>query len=365
MAKEDSQNVRSRSRVPLGERWQEAEVFRFLVERIEDYAIFLLDSDGYVASWNRGLQLIKGYTAAEIIGQHISIFYTPEDRKARLPERLLEMARTDGQVENEGWRVRKDGTRFWADVVITALTDDSGELRGYGKVTRDLTARKETQDALSELSGRLIGLQDEERRRLVHELHDTTSPLLTSLTGKLYSAREYAQNNPALEKLVSEALTMAEGVGTMVRTISSMLYPPIIEQSGLLPALRWYFGTFTSRTGIQVNPTLPSTMRRLPLEHEVVLFRVVQEHLRASQVAGATTIRMNLEVGEQIDLVVESIDGQWARDLKDIRIGRGESGAVFAGMRERLRQLGGTMTIDPVRPNLAVRVRLPAGERIN
>ena len=360
MAKEDPQDVRSR--VPPEERWQEAEVFRFLVERIEDHAIFLLDSDGYVASWNRGLHLIKGYTAAEIIGQHISVFYTPEDRKAQLPERLLETARTEGQVENEGWRVRKDGTRFWADVVITALTDDSGQLRGYGKVSRDLTARKETHDALSDLSGRLVGLQDEERRRLVHELHDTTSPLLTSLTGKLYSAREHARSNPALEALVNEALTMAEGVGTMVRTISSMLYPPLIEQSGLVPALRWYFGTFASRTGIQVGSALPSTMRRLPLDQEVVLFRVAQEYLRLSQVAGAITIRMSLKVGEQIDMTVEAFDGDWSRNLKDIRTGRGESGAVFAGIRERLRQFGGTMTIDPTRPTLAVRVRLPAGD---
>src|SRR5262245_26296683 len=193
------------------------EAFRLLVERIKVYAIFLLDPDGHISSWNQGLQCIKGYTAAEIIGQHLSVFYTPEDVAAGLPKRLLEIAETEGHIENEGWRVRKDGSRFWANVVITALKDDAGTLRGFVKVTRDLTIRKEMQDALSELSGRLLGLQEEERRRLMHELRDTTSPLLTSLTGKLYQAREYARGDPHLAELMSEALAMAEATATMVR----------------------------------------------------------------------------------------------------------------------------------------------------
>ena len=108
---------------------------------VRDYAIFLLDHQGRVLTWNSGAQAIKGYMADEVVGRHISLFYTPEDAAARRPERMLRAAAAEGRVEDEGWRVRKDGTRFWADVVISAITDASGAVIGYSKVTRDLTER--------------------------------------------------------------------------------------------------------------------------------------------------------------------------------------------------------------------------------
>jgi PAS domain S-box-containing protein len=114
---------------------------RLLVDSVRDYAIFALDTHGNVVSWNAGAKRIKGYEAHEIIGRHFSNFYPEEDKAARKPERELEDAIRDGRVEDEGWRIRKDGTRFWANVVITALRDESGTLVGFAKVTRDLTAR--------------------------------------------------------------------------------------------------------------------------------------------------------------------------------------------------------------------------------
>ncbi len=115
------------------------ERFRLLVERVKDYAIFMLTPEGRVASWNDGAQHIKGYTAREIVGEHVSRFYEAEAIARRWPEHELAVARKTGRFEDEGWRVRKDGTRFWANVVITALHDDAGELYGFAKVTRDLT----------------------------------------------------------------------------------------------------------------------------------------------------------------------------------------------------------------------------------
>jgi PAS domain S-box-containing protein len=115
------------------------ERFRLLVESVVDYAIFMLDPDGRVASWNTGAERLKGYRQDEVLGQHYAIFYTPENRAANLPDRLLAGARTEGRVIDSGWRVRKDGTRFWADVVITALFEESGQLTGFAKVTRDMT----------------------------------------------------------------------------------------------------------------------------------------------------------------------------------------------------------------------------------
>ena len=121
------------------------EMFRLLVDSVRDYAIFLLDPAGHVASWNLGAARIKGYQASEIIGKHFSAFYPPDDVRAGKPDWELVVAADSGRFEDEGWRVRRDGSRFWANVVITALRDGNGTLRGFGKVTRDLTARREAE----------------------------------------------------------------------------------------------------------------------------------------------------------------------------------------------------------------------------
>lgn len=120
-------------------------VFRLLVSGVKDYAIFMLDPKGFVMTWNEGAQRIKGYTADEIIGQHFSKFYTDELKKAKHPDNELEIAKKDGSYEEEGWRVRKDGTLFWANVVITAIYDE-GKLIGFAKVTRDLSERKKIKE---------------------------------------------------------------------------------------------------------------------------------------------------------------------------------------------------------------------------
>jgi PAS domain S-box-containing protein len=122
--------------------------YRLLVDAITDYAIYMLDAGGFVASWNPGAERFKGYRAHEILGQHFSRFYTEEDRAAGLPERALRLAAEEGRFEREGWRVRKDGSRFWAHVVIDPIRDAEGEVIGYAKVTRDLTERRAAEDAL-------------------------------------------------------------------------------------------------------------------------------------------------------------------------------------------------------------------------
>ena len=124
------------------------ERFRLLIESVQDYAIFMLDPTGHVVSWNPGAERLKQYTAEEIAGQHFSKFYPPVDLAAGKPARELEIARAEGRVEDEGWRLRKDGTRFWASVVITAIYDRRGELTGFAKVTRDLTARRAAEEKL-------------------------------------------------------------------------------------------------------------------------------------------------------------------------------------------------------------------------
>lgn len=129
-------------------RGDDARRIQLLVDAISDYAIYMLDVQGHVASWNSGAQRLKGYTAPEILGRHFSTFYTPEDRKAGIPTRALETAAREGRFEAEGWRVRKDGSRFWANVIVDPIRDEEGDLIGFAKITRDITEKKAAQDAL-------------------------------------------------------------------------------------------------------------------------------------------------------------------------------------------------------------------------
>lgn len=143
----------------------ELERYKLLVESVQDYAIFFMDTDGYIQTWNKGAQKAKGYSASEIIGKHFSIFYDPKEIQDKKPERELEIAKKVGRVEDEDWRVRKDGSKFWANVVITALYDDDGDLQGFAKVTRNLTERKEHEDSLR-IANRLLQEQQRELQRL-------------------------------------------------------------------------------------------------------------------------------------------------------------------------------------------------------
>jgi PAS domain S-box-containing protein len=162
-------------------RHQSEEMFRLLVDSVTDYAIFMLDPDGRVATWNDGARRIKGYTREEILGRHLSIFYPEEDVRAGKPQRLLQIARDEGRVEDEGWRVRRDGTRFWANVVITAVLDADRNLRGFAKVTRDVTARKTAEETQRQLlvSQEVNRAKDEFLAVISHEMR---SPL-TSILG--------------------------------------------------------------------------------------------------------------------------------------------------------------------------------------
>jgi PAS domain S-box-containing protein len=131
-----------------------ADPFKLLVQSIVDYAIFMLDPNGFITSWNAGAERIKGYTAEEIIGKHFSTFYTEEDRAAGLPQKVLDTARKQGKFSGEGWRVRKDGSRFWASVVVDRISDENGKLIGFAKIARDMTEQREAQHALLEAERR-------------------------------------------------------------------------------------------------------------------------------------------------------------------------------------------------------------------
>ena len=161
------------------------ERFRLLIQSVTDYAIYMLDAEGHVTSWNPGAQRFKGYSPDEIIGQHFSRFYTEEEREAGVPSYALKTAREQGKFEAEGWRVRKDGTRFWASVVIDPVRTADGELIGFAKITRDLTERKKAPGELEQTRERFLSREDESDRQAHRWSHQDLTNLLSVILGSL------------------------------------------------------------------------------------------------------------------------------------------------------------------------------------
>ena len=209
---QDSIPVTGKSRLPAGTDYSlvgRDDAFRLLVKSVRDYAIFLLDQNGNVVSWNEGAQRIKGYTESEILNRHFSIFYPEEVAAAGFPAEELAAASEAGRFEDEGWRVRKDGSRFWANVVITAVRSEEGELLGFGKVTRDLTERRRNEEQIRALNTELQVRVDElagvnrelEEQRTDNEIfvysasHDIRAPLvnLQGFAGEVKLACEELQ----------------------------------------------------------------------------------------------------------------------------------------------------------------------------
>jgi PAS domain S-box-containing protein len=184
-----------RSDEPVSALRDDARLYRLLVQTVRDYAIFVLDPTGRVLTWNPGAQRFKGYTADEIIGRHFSVFYPAEDVAAGKPDEELRQAIAVGRVEDEGWRIRKDGTRFWASVVITALHDDQGRLVGFAKVTRDLTERRASE----------LRAQDDARRVAAAELANLAK-------GEFLAAMSHELRTP-LNAIGGYADLLAMGIG--------------------------------------------------------------------------------------------------------------------------------------------------------
>jgi PAS domain S-box-containing protein len=173
-----------------------------LLQAVTDYAIFLLDKEGRVLTWNTGAQRIKGYTQGEIIGEHFSRFYPAQDVDDGKPERALRAAAEDGHYEEEGWRGRKDGSRFWAEVVITPLWDDAGGVVGFAKVTRDLGGQQRAEDQL-----RLIA----ERERIAKELQAGTIKLLFAVGLHLQSLAASSRGEEAIKKELQDCIAELDG----------------------------------------------------------------------------------------------------------------------------------------------------------
>jgi PAS domain S-box-containing protein len=227
-----------------------ATLHSLLIESVVDYAIFVLDTRGHVLSWNTGAERMKGYSADEIIGKRFSVFYTREDVAAEKPERELQVATREGRVEDEGWRVRKDGSRFWASVVIAGLRDTGGQLIGFAKVTRDLTARRDKEDA-GRRQAAAEGARAEAERQSGHlaELNERLQGQAVELEAQTEEAQALAEELEQSNEELHEALATAEHAraeaevanrakADFLRTVSHELRTPLNAIEGYVQLLQ-------------------------------------------------------------------------------------------------------------------------------
>jgi len=331
------------------------ERFRLLVEGVQDYAIFMLDPAGHVTSWNAGAERLVGYRPDDILGAHLARFSTAPDVRRGKPDQNLELAKLQGRAEDEGWRVRKDGSRFQANVIITALRDDQGSLLGFAQVTRDITGLKQAEKQLRDsreqlraLAAYLQSVREEERTRIAREVHDELGQALTGLKMELaWLDKKFAESGqfPALRFLRQKTREIPEVVDQIistVRKIATELRPGVLDDLGLEAAIEWQIHDFQKRTGIKCEFASNLSDIALSQERATAVFRIFQETLtNIARHANASRVKIKLEAshGKLLLEVQDNGKGMTARDLS------GAKSLGLLGMRERATMLDGEVTI--------------------
>ena len=385
------ENVTDRIRSEQALRESE-ERFRLLVQGVQEYAIFQLDPLGQVVSWNNGAERLKGYRAEEVLGKHFSVFYPPEDVTSGKPEQILSVATERGQSEDEGWRIRKDGSRFWANVVITALRNAKGSLQGFAKVTRDMTDRHGKEESLAKakellelrveqrtfvlarvnqelrteiaervrakeqskasleqlraLAERLQSAREEERTSVAREIHDELGQACTAIKMDLaLIGHKTTKRQTRLRAKVDSAIRLVDEMIVALRRIASDLRPRTLDDLGLIAALEWQAQEFESRTGIRCRVTLPQEPLALDSERSTAIFRIFQESLtNVARHAHATRVEARLERGAD-QLVFQVHDNGRGFDLEEAKARRSLG---LVGMQERALLLNGELKVEGV-----------------
>lgn len=351
-----------------------------------DDAIISKNLDGVITSWNAGAERLFGYTAEEVVGQSIKLVIPPE-RHVEEDEILARLRRGERIDHFETVRVRKDGARLNISLTISPIRDSAGWIVGASKVARDITERKRAEDALRsseerlrvltetleqqvkartvelelrnaeissqseqlrDLSARLMQAQDDERRRIARELHDSAGQILAGLALNLANIAKYAPENiPHVSGAIEHSQELVAELTQEIRTMSYLLYPPLLEETGLAETILWYVQGLKDRSGLAIAVDIPTDFPRLSPDAELVVFRVVQEAMtNIHRHSHSKTAAIRISVADKSVLVEIRDEGQGipADKLKQIQ-SRG-LGVGIRGMRERVRQLNGEMTID-------------------
>ncbi|MFC3454564.1 PAS domain-containing sensor histidine kinase [Amycolatopsis speibonae] len=311
-----------------------AVLFELFVHSVVDYAIYMLDVNGRVISWNPGAERIKGYSEAEILGRHFSVFYTENDIAEGKPAEELLVAAEVGSHEDEGWRLRRGGERFWANTVITALRDGQGSLVGFGKVTRDLTERRRTQE---ETTGRRLAFthfvraQETERRRIAWDVHDDSIQSMIAVSMRLQMLATQRQDSALMQ--LDDAI---QGAIRRLRILVARLRPPALNEDDLVASVRDYLADVVDGWGLDY--TLRHDFTAKPQSDIVVTaFRILQEALvNVRKHANATTVVVSLtgQDGGLLAKVADNGDGMKTGGESSHQALSGEH-IGMASMRER------------------------------
>jgi PAS domain S-box-containing protein len=278
------------------------EQLRRLVNGIHDYAIFMLDPNGRIVSWNAGAARIKRYSREEVLGKHLSLFYTPEDRASDLPGHALGTAAREGRYEGEGWRVRRDGTRFWANVVIDAIHDSDGTLIGYGKITRDVTEKREAILALDQTRDQLAQAQKMETiGQLTGGVAHDFNNLLAAIISSLRLLQKRLPNEPQSNRLVENALNAAERGASLTQRLLTFarrqdLKPEIVDVSKLIGDMTELLSRSIGPSSVAIEITSsggPTTARIDPTQLELAVFNLAINARDAMPNGGALSIRIS------------------------------------------------------------------------
>jgi len=316
------------------------ERYRLAVENVQDYVIYHIDPHGVVTSWNKGAERIKGYTESEVLGQHFRLFYTEEDIRSGKPEREMEIAARDGRCEEEYWRVRKGGQRFWGNEIMTALRTETGELLGFIKISRDLTQRRlaEEERIAAEREASVLA----ERHRMAQELHDTLAQGFTGIKLQLDAAEEALEDAPKEAKAcVLRARDIAQESQVEARRTIRALRLYALETRELGVALSHLVQDSTTGSEMEAQFQMTGSPYPLPAPVESEIFRIAQEALtNAMRHSGARRLLVELAFAETTVRLRVRDDGQGFDPEA-----AGHAGFGLQGIRERVKRLGGSLRL--------------------
>lgn len=304
-------------------------------------AIFIKNkvSGDAISYWNKGAERLYGWTASEALGQD------PAELLRTSYPIPLEKIEQHEVWEGELAHSTRDGRRIIVASRWTTLRNESGAPVGWMEINTDITDRKRAENAARSLSGRILSLQDDERRRIARGLHDSLGQYLAALKMQLGLM---SMSNGDQARLISEAAEIVDRCITETRTVSHLLHPPLLDEAGFGSAARWFVEGFAERSGVAVDLSLPPDLGRLSSEVEIALFRGLQEALtnvHRHSASAKADIRVALE-RNQVRLQVQDYgNGMAPETLRQLHEGAGKTGIGVAGMRERVRELGGYMTI--------------------